>query len=225
MSSRAGSKTIKVRAPSPSPSGTERKAFKAIAKAERKEKAQERDSQAGLGERNETQAEGTQARNEVRTATFGGRPFHVAGTPVHGMGDSRELGPDAVRADQGLTSPRNEEGEATRKASRTLVVDTQPGLIDRKVIDRAVGLLMDRRRTFARIVKPALIAGFEAEWHKSVGAALQDLEAEFKTGDLLGCYAEMSAMGNELFLRELQSKAVRILAHKKRKSKSKTTCK
>jgi hypothetical protein len=104
------------------------------------------------------------------------------------------------------------------------VAATQPGLIDRAVIGRAVGLLVDRdsRRTFARIVKPAVIAGFEAEWHKSVGAALRDLEAEFQTGDLLGSFAEMDVMGQELFLRELQSKAVRILAHKKRKLKSKT---
>ena len=83
-----------------------------------------------------------------------------------------------------------------------------------------MGLLADTDRSIVRVVKPVLIVGFEAEWRKSIGAALQDLEKEFRTGDLLAAFAELTQMGQELFLRELQSKAVRILAHKKRKLKS-----
>jgi len=91
------------------------------------------------------------------------------------------------------------------------------------VVGRAVELLADTtNRKFVRVVRPAIILGFEAEWHKSVAAALQDLEAEFQTGDILAAFAGMCEMGQELFLRELQAKAVRILAHKKRKLKGGT---
>jgi hypothetical protein len=228
MSSRAKGKGGKGRAPSPT--RAERKAFKAVAKAERVRKAQARDVQAqqhAMG-RTETQAKDIQARGGGKAAPSGGMPSHIMGHPVHGLGDSRRPGSDVQRASRQPTqehaSPHGAGGEASEKASRAYLVATQPGLISRSVVDRVIDLLMgkDFRRPFARIVRPALVQGFEAEWHMSVGAALQDLEAEFKTGDMLAAFAELTQMGQELFLREVQSKAVRILAHKKRKSKGRT---
>ena len=55
----------------------------------------------------------------------------------------------------------------------------------------------------------------------SVAATLSDMQAEFEWQNVLGCFREMCPIGQVCFLRELKSKAVRILAHKKRKLKEK----
>lgn len=64
---------------------------------------------------------------------------------------------------------------------------------------------------------PQLIAGFEVQWELAVAAALADLQSEFELFDILGRFKSESKMSQVLFLRELKSKAVRILAHKKKK--------
>ena len=62
---------------------------------------------------------------------------------------------------------------------------------------------------------------FEVQWERSVAAALSELQAEFEWQNALVCFREMCPVGQVCFLRELKSKAVRILAHKKRKLKGK----
>jgi hypothetical protein len=65
--------------------------------------------------------------------------------------------------------------------------------------------------------------GFEVQWEMSVAAALSDMQSEFSLSCVSLKFREMCDMGQVLFLREVKTKAVRILAHKKKKLKEKKT--
>ena len=233
MSSRSGFKP-----PPPGPaqqsavskSRVDRKAAKAAAKAERVGKARERERREQVQVRNETQTAGKQTGRKGKVTPAEGDSLRAAGDSVRGSGDSRgpgkKISPQEEIAQwraecgfvKGNISACGTQGEMS--VARALVARVNPELVSGSVTDRLLEALVDPRRgNFTRIVRPSVYQGFEKEWRASVGAALTDLEVEFKTGDLLRVFAEMDRMCQELFLREVQNKAVRILAHKKRKSK------
>ena len=66
-----------------------------------------------------------------------------------------------------------------------------------------------------------VVSGFELQWEMSVAAALTDMQEGFGWQNVLDNLKEMCQVGQVCFLRELKSKAVRTLAHKKRKLKEK----
>ena len=66
-----------------------------------------------------------------------------------------------------------------------------------------------------------VVCGFEVQWEMSVAAAVSDMQAEFGWQDVMDSFREMCQVGQVCFLREMKSKAVRILGHKKRKLKEK----
>jgi hypothetical protein len=60
-----------------------------------------------------------------------------------------------------------------------------------------------------------VVCGFEVQWEMSVAAAVADMQAEFGWQDVMDNFREMCQVGQMCFLREMKSKAVRILGHKK----------
>lgn len=66
-----------------------------------------------------------------------------------------------------------------------------------------------------------VISGYELQWEQSVSAALGDLQSEFSRLNVWDTFQSLDAMSKVLLLREVKAKAVRILAHKKAKIKSK----
>jgi hypothetical protein len=204
----------------------ERKRQKAAAKTARKERAVQKAAEMSANT-------GTRAEDDLNTG--GADATHCArrGELLHGRGKqsvtfgesvvqqseqetARQLVGRKEREGQEIAAPQVEGGNV---ADQELTVG-QSAAVARSDVDYFVSLLMGgTRRSRARVVQDKVIQGFEVQWRDAVKAALKDLEAEFNIADMHAQYDVLCVFGKELLLRELQGKAVRILAHKKRKIK------
>jgi len=118
----------------------------------------------------------------------------------------------AVQIDVQETVPGVEESAAPAELSTACVALA--------VVSRFTRLL--NQQSYCPQALQRVTAGFEAQWQQSVKSALESLQSEFRVADLGQKYDGFCAMGKELFLRELRSKSIRILAHKKRQTSKKS---
>lgn len=91
------------------------------------------------------------------------------------------------------------------------------GAVGVGVVDRFVQLLGDH--SYYPQALQRVVQGHEMQWKQTVRKAVQSLQEDLRVGDALQQFNEFGRVGRELLLRELRGKAVRILAHKKRKDK------
>lgn len=192
----------------------QRKAEKAAAKAARRERATLRT--AGMAV-----VTGARAEGDLAIAGVDATHCESRGELLHGRGNQHiSFGVTQMQqSEQGTARQQGDPG------NRSVAYAGQSAAAGRaNGVARFVGLLMDGvRRNRARVVSEQLTQGFEVQWEQSVCAALVDLEQEFAITDMSVQYDSLCRFGRELMLRELQGKAVRILAHKKRKAKGKAT--
>jgi hypothetical protein len=87
------------------------------------------------------------------------------------------------------------------------------------VVDRFVELL--RGHGYYPQALQRVEQGYDALWLQAVKKAVQSLQSELHIPNALRQYNDFCPVGKELLLRELRGKAVRILAHKKRRKQTK----
>jgi hypothetical protein len=202
----------------------ERKAAKARSKAERVEKAFWKAAavQGGDGEGRWPDAPmvglamGVTSRDGVRAARSVGTGANVtARADRPRAGGTASQGGEKATQDRGFAS-RAEENAAQHGASlaqgRGVTVD-QSAEFHQELM----------RRLRQRMFRNTAIEGYAEQWNLSVAQAVVDLQSELGMGDVRQAFDGLCRIGQELFLRELKNKAVRILAHKKRKLKTKSS--
>jgi hypothetical protein len=119
---------------------------------------------------------------------------------------------------QGKSAPRGAvvsgsggEGTASQAEQSAAFVAATVGA---HVVDRFDELLRDHAYYPQNLQR--VVLGHDGLWKKAVAKAIQSLQSELHINDALQQYESFCKVGRELMLRELRSKAVRILAHKKR---------
>ena len=130
-----------------------------------------------------------------------------------------------VAPDVGLRLPSGEivMQVAVLPADRTQRGDglTQPGActaLGVKLVTARFIQLLGRQEVRQNV---SSTSEYELLWEQAVSATVNDIQSEFGLQEVTGTFDQMDQMCKVLFLRELKSKAVRILAHKKRKVRSK----
>ena len=171
-------------------------------------------SHAAAAEENGSSHHGTIGRNSSRQHAMAGLAAAAHKGTVRQLGETAPPPQvrTAVQIDVQETVPGVEESAAPAELSTACVALA--------VVSRFTRLL--NQQSYYPQALQRVTAGFEAQWQQSVKSALESLQSEFRVADLGQKYDGFCAMGKELFLRELRSKSVRILAHKKRQTSKKS---